>query len=141
MAPVGRGRIVEDMCSERRPAVQRTQSLQEGKGLGRLQTMVKRPPRISGPTLRILKEFLAEAPREMAGSEIGRITGLPSGTLYPVLLRLEEAGWLRSEWERGDPALLCRPRRRFYRLTAQGMEKAHAALGELQLAPKGAAWA
>jgi len=47
-------------------------------------------------------------------------TGLSSGTLYPILMRLDEAGWLESRWEKVDPARVGRPRRRLYRITALG---------------------
>lgn len=45
-------------------------------------------------------------------------TGLGSGTVYPILERLEEAGWIEGAWEAGRPA--DRPRRRFYLITAAG---------------------
>jgi len=47
-------------------------------------------------------------------------TGLPSGTLYPILVRLERAGWVESRWERTDPVADGRPNRRYYQLTAEG---------------------
>ena len=59
-----------------------------------------------------------------SGAEICKATGLASGTVYPILARLEKAGWLGSAWETGDPAELGRPRRRFYTLTAQGAREA-----------------
>jgi len=58
---------------------------------------------------------------ELSGAEIGKRTKLASGTLYPILFRLEEVGWLQSQWEVEDPAVLGRPRRRFYRMTAEGV--------------------
>ena len=61
---------------------------------------------------------------ELSGAEIGRFAKLASGTLYPILLRLEEAGWLASRWEVEDPRELRRPRRRFYRVTGVGARKA-----------------
>ncbi|MBJ7442684.1 MAG: helix-turn-helix transcriptional regulator [Sphingopyxis sp.] len=60
----------------------------------------------------------------LSGAEIARATRLKSGTLYPLLLRLERAGWLTSEWEREEPAVLGRPRRRFYAVTAVGIANA-----------------
>jgi DNA-binding PadR family transcriptional regulator len=56
------------------------------------------------------------------GFEIIDATGLPSGTVYPALARLERDGYLRSEWEdaavaRGEK----RPPRRYYRATAAGV--------------------
>jgi PadR family transcriptional regulator, regulatory protein PadR len=98
--------------------------------------MAKRDPRLSHQTLKVLK-LLLERPREsLAGSDISRKTGMLSGTLYPILLRLEKAGWLISEWERLEPSEAGRPRKRFYRLSAIGYNKARAALIELAV-PKG----
>ena len=59
-----------------------------------------------------------------AGAEICRGTSLPSGTVYPILSRLEEGGWLYSQWEPGDPTALGRPRKRFYTVTAKGAARA-----------------
>ncbi len=55
------------------------------------------------------------------GFEVMEVSGLPSGTVYPALRRLERAGYLTSVWE--DEARAHgegRPRRRIYRLTATG---------------------
>lgn len=60
------------------------------------------------------------------GLAIVTSTGRPSGTVYPILARLETAGWLRSEWE--DAAPSDRPRRRYYSLTDDGRTEAHALL-------------
>lgn len=57
------------------------------------------------------------------GFEIMEFTGLPSGTVYPILRRLEGAGWVRSSWEETDEAHEeGRPRRRYYELAAPGRE-------------------
>ena len=49
-------------------------------------------------------------------------TGLPSGTVYPALSRLERDGFLRSAWESDAKAHADgRPARRYYRLTAAGV--------------------
>jgi DNA-binding PadR family transcriptional regulator len=56
------------------------------------------------------------------GFEIIDLTGLPSGTVYPALARLERDGYVRSEWE--DAAVARRdkrPPRRYYRVTAAGV--------------------
>jgi DNA-binding PadR family transcriptional regulator len=54
------------------------------------------------------------------GLELARKTSLKSGTVYPLLARLEQAGWLESDFEHIDPAIEKRPRRRLYRLTGLG---------------------
>lgn len=98
------------------------------------------PVRLSGPTLKVLK-LLLEKPREKrSGADITRSANIGSGTLYPLLARLEQAGWLRSEWEIVDPAEAGRPRRRFYKLTGIGQTNARKALAELQVAPGVLAW-
>ncbi len=50
-----------------------------------------------------------------------------------MLIRMESAGWLRSEWEEIDPREIGRPRRRFYKLTAVGQNQANRALADLQI--------
>lgn len=94
--------------------------------------MADNEPRITGPTLKVLSALLSSPLDELSGAEIGRTSKLASGTLYPILLRLEGAGWLQSRWEREDPSELGRPRRRFYRVTALGARKAKAAISDLQ---------
>jgi PadR family transcriptional regulator, regulatory protein PadR len=55
------------------------------------------------------------------GFDIIDSTGLPSGTVYPALSRLERDGYLRSAWEdERDAHEQGRPARRYYRVTAQG---------------------
>ena len=84
----------------------------------------KRTVRMSLQTLRVIEAFLAEPVRELSGADVQRHSGLASGTLYPILLRLEAAGWFTSRWEAVDPAEAGRPRRRFYRITASGLAEA-----------------
>jgi PadR family transcriptional regulator PadR len=96
--------------------------------------------RLSAPTLKVLK-LLLEKPRESkSGAEIARATNIGSGTLYPLLARLEVAGWLSSEWERIDPVEAGRPRRRLYVLTGVGQGNALKALAELQVGWGDLAW-
>jgi DNA-binding PadR family transcriptional regulator len=76
----------------------------------------------------VLRLLLAEPTRERYGLEVGQQTGLPSGTYHPILNRLETAGWLESRWEDADPHEEHRPRRRYYRLTGDGVVAARQAL-------------
>ena len=64
------------------------------------------------------------------GYDLARETGLKSGTLYPILVRLEQQGWLEARWEE-EPAP-GRPRRHLYRLTGLGAEEARAAVSRRQ---------
>ena len=52
------------------------------------------------------------------GYDLSRETGLKSGTLYPLLMRLRDAGWLQTRW--AAPEVSGRPPRHMYRLTSQG---------------------
>lgn len=102
--------------------------------------MADQDVRLTQPTLKILR-FLLEKPREgRSGAEMSKATRVGSGTLYPMLARLETAGWLTSEWEAIDPSEAGRPRRRFYKLTGVGQRHAHAALSELQFETGELAW-
>ena len=72
--------------------------------------------------------MLEDPERELYGLEIGAAAGLRSGTVHPILARLEGYGWLASRWEHVDPTTEGRPARRYYRLTADGVPAARAAL-------------
>jgi len=62
------------------------------------------------------------------GFEIMEVTGLPSGTVYPALRRLERDGLVSSKWELEEDALKeQRPARRYYELTRAGRETEAAA--------------
>jgi PadR family transcriptional regulator PadR len=80
--------------------------------------------RMSLQTLRVLEAFLDNPSEELAGSDVQKRGKVASGTLYPILLRLEAAGWFVSRWEAVDPAQVGRPRRRLYRLTPGGRSRA-----------------
>lgn len=85
---------------------------------------------MTGPTRAVL-EVLLETPDDVHyGLGIGTLTTLPSGTVHPILARLEGLGWVSSSWEDVDPADAGRPRRRHYRLTAAGATAATAALSQ-----------
>jgi len=83
-----------------------------------------RDVRMSLQTLRVLDAFLENPADELAGADVQKRSGLASGTLYPILLRLESAGWFISRWESIDPSSAGRPRRRLYRLTPSGLARA-----------------
>jgi PadR family transcriptional regulator, regulatory protein PadR len=57
------------------------------------------------------------------GFDIVDITGMPSGTVYPALRRLEDAGYLTSKWEKERVAHAeLRPRRKYYEITKLGRQ-------------------
>ena len=76
--------------------------------------------RISPQTLFLLDALLTHPMRWHHGYALSQQTGLASGTLYPILMRLEKKKWLETRWE--DPAVAGRPPRHLYRLTADGRE-------------------
>ena len=84
-------------------------------------------PRMTIPTQLVLRALLSEPGREFYGAEIGDAAGLPSGTVHPMLARLERLDWVGSRWEDVDPSEAGRPARRYYRLTPTGAEQARAA--------------
>lgn len=85
-------------------------------------------PRMTIPTQLVLEVLISDANREFYGLELGQAVGLPSGTVHPILARLEGVGWLESRWEDVDPSDAGRPARRYYKLTGQGAVAASAAL-------------
>ena len=85
-------------------------------------------PRMTVPTQWVLRALLVDPSREMYGLEIGTAAELPSGTVHPILARLEGVGWVESRWEDVDPREQGRPARRYYRLTATGVKAARQAL-------------
>ena len=80
------------------------------------------------PTQLVLEALLAAPQLERYGLEIGEAAGLRSGTVHPILARLEAYGWLSSRWEDIDASAEGRPARRYYVLTADGVQAARAAL-------------
>src|SRR5689334_5243533 len=82
--------------------------------------MVKR---LTIPTRLVMETFLAEPDAELYGLELARAAGLPTGTVHPILARLEGVGWVSSRWEDVDPSEAGRPPRRYYRLTPDGIRE------------------
>ena len=72
--------------------------------------------RLSPQTKLVLAHFLGGADQWNYGYDISRSTGLKSGSLYPILMRLSELGLLESRWELEGNS---KPRH-MYRLTADG---------------------
>ena len=81
----------------------------------------------------MLAELCATPTHWQHGYGIARDTGLKSGTLYPILIRLADRGLIEARWEDEQPA--GRPRRHLYRLTADGLAAAEAALAEVDGTP------
>jgi len=67
------------------------------------------------------------------GLEVIKLTGRPSGSVHPLLDRLERAGWVASSWD--DDAERRGPRRRMYRLTPEGAAEARRVVARAAPAP------
>ncbi len=93
--------------------------------------------RVTFAVARVLRVFLDDISEPRYGYELMRLTGFPSGKLYPILARLQRAGWLIREQEDIDPAAAGRPARRLYRLSSTGIQTARHELAALaqQLQP------
>jgi PadR family transcriptional regulator PadR len=87
--------------------------------------------RITVQVAQVLAAFLADPAADRYGTELMERTGLASGSLYPILTRLRQAGWAEARWEEIDPVAAGRPARRYYRLTPEGATRATTALAAL----------
>ena len=82
--------------------------------------------------MRAVLAAFADAPNVWRyGLELANQTGLQSGTLYPLLMRLADDRYLESKWM--EPSVPGRPPRHAYRLTATGVAFAHAQLVKASL--------
>lgn len=75
--------------------------------------------RPSKQMLLLLEALSAQAQEWRHGYDLMKETGLLSGTLYPLLMRMTEQGLVEAEWR--EPVQLGRPARHAYRLTAAGV--------------------
>lgn len=83
---------------------------------------VTRKRALSGPARMLLATLLEAGGRWSYGYELASLTGIKSGTLYPLLIRLDLQGYLEAEWQ--PAAAPGRPPRHAYRLTAAGQRLA-----------------
>ena len=88
--------------------------------------------RFSAQTFSVLAALSTDPAAWQHGYLLAKETGLASGTLYPILIRLAERHLIEARWEDEQPA--GRPRRHLYRLTADGLVATRAALA--QVAPQ-----
>ena len=82
----------------------------------------------SAQTLSVLAALCAQPSQWQHGYALARQTGLKSGTLYPILIRLADRGLVEACWQ--DEPQPGRPRRHLYRLTAAGLASASGALAD-----------
>lgn len=73
------------------------------------------------PAILDVLEVLVSAKHDLHGFALAKTAHRPTGSVYVILNRLEEAGWVDSSWEDANVENEGRPRRRFYRLTPDGL--------------------
>lgn len=81
---------------------------------------------MTGSTLRVLQVLLTDPTRERYGLELSKSSGIAHGTMYGILVRLEDWGWLENRLEHSPDRAT--PPRRYYRLTRDGAQRAQAAV-------------
>ena len=79
----------------------------------------------------VLKVFLEAPGQPRYGFELMKLTGMASGSLYPMLARLERAGWLTRGKEDIDPHAAGRPARTNYAITGAAVTAARIQLAAL----------
>ncbi|SRR5207248_3246397 len=84
-------------------------------------------PRLSPQTLRVLERFVERPTAWRYGYELSRDTGLKSGTLYPILMRLAKHSLLETKWVTTEDGV---PPRHTYRLTTKGIKEVRTALAQ-----------
>jgi PadR family transcriptional regulator PadR len=89
-------------------------------------------PRMSPQTILLLDQFAERPTAWHYGYELSRETGLKSGTLYPILMRLAKYGLLETKWIATEKGV---PPRHTYRLTPKGVEVLRDALA-VKLRPR-----
>ena len=79
----------------------------------------------------VLKIFLEDPDQPRYGFELMKLTGMASGSLYPMLARLEGAGWLTRGKEEIDPHAAGRPPRTNYTITGAAVSASRVQLAAL----------
>jgi DNA-binding MarR family transcriptional regulator len=80
--------------------------------------------RVTPQMLRLLEVLVADLDTEWWGLALAKVAGIRSPTVYRSLARLEAARWVTSTTEKTAPSSGAKPRRRLYRLTADGVDEA-----------------
>ena len=93
--------------------------------------------RPSKQMLTLLTAMAARSRQWRHGYDLMKETGLASGTLYPLLMRMADKGLIDAEWR--EPARPGRPARHAYRLTSAGIALARACESPGTSVPAGAA--
>jgi DNA-binding PadR family transcriptional regulator len=84
---------------------------------------------MTAPLQRVLRAFLEDPAAPRYGYDLMKAAGLPSGTLYPMLARLEDQKLVTSAWE--TPQTAGERPRRYYQLTGEGIQVARLELAQV----------
>lgn len=90
------------------------------------------------PTRDVLQALLSDPTCEYYGLELSKISGIPHGTMYGILIRLERWGWLTNRLEYAPDR--ASPPRRYYRLTGYGAQEATRALARAEARVRAPSW-
>jgi PadR family transcriptional regulator, regulatory protein PadR len=90
--------------------------------------------RITLQTGAVLNALLQAPSDGLYGLQLAEAVNLPTGSIYPILARLEQAEWISGDWEPREQAAAAgrRRRRRYYRLTPLGRRAATTAVAEME---------
>ena len=80
--------------------------------------------KLTGPLERVFRVLIDDPAAPHYGYDLMKAARLASGTLYPMLARLQQEGLVDSQWEAQRPGASGRPPRKYYRLTAEGQRVA-----------------
>ncbi len=92
------------------------------------------PFRITEQLVRVLDVFLDDPTGNHYGFRIAKDAAIQTGTLYPIMARLEDAGWLTGRWQDEDNTR--GPRKRLYTLTPEGLNRAPAVVASRAKIPQ-----
>ena len=85
---------------------------------------------MTAPLQRVLRAFLEDPAAPRYGYDLMKAAGLPSGTLYPMLARLQDQKLVTSAWE--TPEVDGERPRRYYQLTGEGIRVARLELAQVR---------
>ncbi len=86
-----------------------------------------------------MRAFLSDVSAQHCGYDLMKAARLPSGTLYPMLARLQDQGLVTSQWEAPRDDAGGRPPRKYYQLTADGARVARLELAQASASARRAA--
>jgi len=84
--------------------------------------------------LKVLSVFLEYPNQKFCGMDIMKKLKLRSGTVYPLLVKMETAGWLKREFEEVDPKVVKRPAKILYQISPSGIRAGDKLVKENSLA-------